>query len=191
MRDIMVKAGFNTSEADGMSGMTAQYKQPEEKPPAVVPKHELPKPIPVKKSPETGERKVETTTLSFPIKFEMGMRQQFAILEVPNVSKKTADDLGAASRYVEGLLKNPKALGAAVRNGDVRITTMATERSELSEREKGERAVPVALGKQGVRYVEAGAPTGEQKKALLDSLSYLDTMGKPAAFAGIVVPKQK
>gem|GEM_PF-5928799 len=188
----MVVTGFNSSEADGMSGIGAQFKTPEQKheerPPEAAPKHQLPKPVPVQKPPEAGKKTVETTTVAFPVKFEAGMRNHIAVLERSNVPKSEAGDLGAMSRYVTRLLNNPAALAGAIQKGDVRMTIMLEEKPALAGREPGEQEVKVALGKprSEVRYVNAG-PAGAQKEALLKHLDYLAKTEKPAAFAGVVV----
>lgn len=200
MRDIMVETGFDSSEADGISGIGAQFKTPE--------KHEdesrrqMTKavgdmqavPVQAKGNKDASKavpRKVETTTLSFPIKFEdPSGRIQYAILQVNNVPKKTADDLGATTRYVTGLLENPKALKAALDKGDVQITTMV-RKTEMPA--SGETVVPVFGQPTGVYFVNAGTPAKPQMAAvkadLTKHLDYLATMERKPDYLGVVVKK--
>jgi len=186
----MVGTGFNSSEADGMAGMGAQFKTPEKK-------HEEElkrtmdqavsqmKVVPVKEGGAPKAKTVETTTVRFLARYQdPSGESKIALFEIPNVPKAKARDPADMQRQTEGYLNNPKKLADAVRQKTVQFVSLSEEKSKLVpyEEVKGKRKMNVVFGSSEHNYYYAGSPKPADQDALL---AYLNK-GNPVKFTGVV-----
>jgi hypothetical protein len=166
MRDNMVKSGFNTSEADGMSGMGAQYRPLEER-------EKAPKPVPVQKEPTkpSDASKVvpvkAQATVPVVMGVQVGDKTLFAAqikLPVPKGTTPENYKKTLTPAKVEELTRQYRDMGklaSAIESGAVSVTLMRkvevtsppANQIDLHPRRDFEAYVPVSTDKSDVNAI--------------------------------------